>query len=113
VSDTRRRAQSRRLRRAARILFTAAAITACLSLAGRQLAARLTINVTTSMPRGLYWLRLGGRVARHSTVTLAIPSGVRQLVVSNAATCLLASGSSRVSSRSPAMSCASSTSATA
>jgi hypothetical protein len=77
-------------------------------------AVPVTINVTTSMPRrGLYWLRLAGRVARHSTVTLAIPSGVRQLVVSNAATCLLASGSSRVSSRSPAMSCASSTSATA
>ena len=79
-SKTHPRPPASRLRRAARILFIAAAITAALSLAGRQLAARLTLNVTTSMPRGLYWLRPGGRVALHSTVTLAIPSRVRQLV---------------------------------
>jgi len=74
------RPASRRWCAAARLLFTAAAITTGLTLAGRQLAARLTVNVTTSMPRGLYWLRPGGRVARHSTVTLAIPFRVRQLV---------------------------------
>jgi conjugative transfer signal peptidase TraF len=79
-SDTQPRPQASRLWRAARILFTAATITAGLSLAGRQLAARLTVNVTTSMPRGLYWLRPGGRVALHSTVTLDIPSRVRELV---------------------------------
>ena len=79
-SDTQPRPQASRLWRAARILFTAATITAGLSLAGRQLAARLTVNVTTSMPRGLYWLRPGGRVALPSTVTLDIPSRVRELV---------------------------------
>ena len=55
-------------------------LTVRLSLAGRPIAARLTVNVTTSMPRGIYWLRPGGRVALHSTVTLAIPSSVCQIV---------------------------------
>jgi len=32
------------------------------------------------MPRGLYWLRPNGRVALHSTVTLAGPARVRPLV---------------------------------
>jgi conjugative transfer signal peptidase TraF len=72
--------QPSRLRRAVRILFAAAVITVGLSLTGRQLAARLTVNVTTSMPRGLYWLRPGGRVALRSTVTLAVPASVRPLV---------------------------------
>jgi conjugative transfer signal peptidase TraF len=80
LAETRRRPQSGRLRRAVRILFTAGAITVGLSLAGRQLAARLTVNVTTSMPRGIYWLRPDRRAALHSTVALAIPSRVRQLV---------------------------------
>jgi conjugative transfer signal peptidase TraF len=80
LADTPPRPWSRRLREAVRILAAAAAITAGLSLAGRSLAARLTVNVTTSMPRGLYWLRPGGRVAIHATVSLPIPSSVRQLV---------------------------------
>jgi type IV secretory pathway protease TraF len=80
LAQTQPRPQVSRLRRAVRILFIAAAITAGLSTAGRQLAIRLTVNVTTSMPRGLDWLRPGGRVALHSTVTLAIPSSVRELV---------------------------------
>ena len=80
LSGTRPLSQACRLRRAVRILFTAAVITAGLSLAGRELAVRLTLNVTTSMPRGLHWLRPGGRVALHSTITLTTPSSVRQLV---------------------------------
>ena len=80
LAETRRRPQSGRLRRASRILFTAGAITVGLSVAGGQLAARLTVNVTTSMPRGIYWLWPDRRAALHSTVTLAVPSNVRQLV---------------------------------
>jgi hypothetical protein len=72
LPDTRRRPQSERIRRAARILFTAGAITVGLSLADRQLAARFTVNVTTSMPRGIYRLRPDRRAALHSTVTLTV-----------------------------------------
>ena len=54
------------------------------------------VNVTTSMPRGLYWLRPGGRVAIHSTVSLPIPLPSASSSP-RAATCLQTSASSKPS----------------
>ena len=42
-----------------RTLAAGVAATAVLSLSGAALATRLTVNFTTSMPRGLYWLDPG------------------------------------------------------
>jgi type IV secretory pathway protease TraF len=51
-----------------------------LSLAGAALATRLTVNVTTSMPRGLYWLDPGRPIERGTVVCLPVPASVRPLV---------------------------------
>lgn len=40
----------------------------------------MTLNVTTSMPRGLYWLRPGVRLDRGTVVTFPCPAAIRPLV---------------------------------
>lgn len=69
-----------RWRAALRTLVAAAVITAVASAGCRALASRLTLNLTASMPRGLYWLRLGSPLSRGAIVSLSIPPPVRSLV---------------------------------
>src|SRR5450631_1320554 len=64
----------------ARLLAAAALIAAAGVLGCAQLAARLTLNVTTSMPRGLYWLAPTRPVQRGTVVYLPVPPPVRALV---------------------------------
>ena len=64
----------------ARLLVAAAAIAGAGVLGCGQLAARLTLNVTTSMPRGLYWLVPSQPIQRGSVVYLPVPPPVRALV---------------------------------
>jgi conjugative transfer signal peptidase TraF len=64
----------------ARTLIAAALITIVAGAGCRALASRLTVNVTTSMPRGLYWLRRSGSLRRGAPVYLAVPGGIRPLV---------------------------------
>ena len=63
-----------------RTLGVGVAATAVLSLAGAVLATRLTVNVTTSMPRGLYWLDPGRPIERGTVVRLPVPANIRPLV---------------------------------
>jgi conjugative transfer signal peptidase TraF len=64
----------------ARTLIAATLITIGAGAGCRALAARLTVNVTTSMPRGLYWLRHPGGLRRGDSVSLAVPNNIRPLV---------------------------------
>src|SRR5450631_3272902 len=64
----------------ARTLIAAALITIVAGAGCRALAARLTVNVTTSMPRGLYWLRHPGSLHRGDPVYLPVPASIRPLV---------------------------------
>lgn len=68
-------------RRAAVIILVVAGVVA-LALIGacRLLASRVTLNVTTSMPAGLYWLRPGARLERGTVVVFACPPAMRALV---------------------------------
>lgn len=72
--------QGPRLGALVRALLIASIVTATASIACRAIASRLTINVTSSVPRGLYWLRPGSHVDRNSIVRLAIPPSLRALV---------------------------------
>jgi conjugative transfer signal peptidase TraF len=67
-------------RRLARALVAAALITIAAAAGCRALASRLTINITTSMPRGLYWLRHAGSLRRGDPVYLDLPQSIRPLV---------------------------------
>ncbi len=67
-------------RAATRTIVTAAIITAGVGAGCRALASRLTVNLTASMPRGLYWLRPGSPISRGTTVDLSLPAAVRSLV---------------------------------
>jgi conjugative transfer signal peptidase TraF len=66
-----------------RIVIRTLATIACLAavvIAGCCiLATRLTINVTASMPRGLYWLSPGAPVRRDTVVSLEVPANARAL----------------------------------
>jgi conjugative transfer signal peptidase TraF len=62
-----------------RTLATIACISAVVIAGCCILATRLTINVTASMPRGLYWLRPGAPVRRHTVVSLEVPANARAL----------------------------------
>jgi conjugative transfer signal peptidase TraF len=63
-----------------RTFLLAALLTVGASMGCRALASRLTVNVTSSMPRGLYWLRPDGAIDRGSVVCLAVPPSMRTLV---------------------------------
>jgi conjugative transfer signal peptidase TraF len=68
-------------RHLARTLIAAAVLTIIAGAGCRALASRLTINVTASMPRGLYLLRPpGGSLRRGDAVYLAVPVSIRPLV---------------------------------
>lgn len=69
-----------RWRSLARTLIAAALITIVAGAGCRALTSRLTVNVTTSMPRGLYWLRRPGDLRRGDPVYLAVPGSIRPLV---------------------------------
>jgi conjugative transfer signal peptidase TraF len=47
---------------------------------GADLASHLTINLTDSLPRGLYWLRPTAPPFRGDTVALAVPDSIKALV---------------------------------
>ena len=63
-----------------RTLGVGALIAASLFAGCAALASRLTVNVTTSMPRGLYWLAPTRTLARGTIVFLPVPARVRALV---------------------------------
>ncbi|HVV53333.1 MAG TPA: S26 family signal peptidase [Polyangia bacterium] len=69
-----------RWRAALRTVVAAAVITTLAGGGCRALASRLTLNLTASMPRGLYWLRPGSPVSRDTTVSLSIPPSIQSLV---------------------------------
>jgi conjugative transfer signal peptidase TraF len=75
-----RRPLFRRGRTPLRIFLLAALLTLAASVGCRALVSQLTVNVTSSMPRGLYWLRPGGAIDRGSVVCLAVPPSMRTLV---------------------------------
>jgi conjugative transfer signal peptidase TraF len=75
-----RRPFFRRGRAPLRTFLVAALLTIGASVGCRALASRLTVNVTSSMPRGLYWLRPSGAIDRGSVVCLAVPRSMRMLV---------------------------------
>jgi conjugative transfer signal peptidase TraF len=62
-----------------RSVATIAGLSAILIVGCCALASRLTVNVTPSMPRGLYWLRPGAPVRRDAVVSLGVPAGARPL----------------------------------
>jgi conjugative transfer signal peptidase TraF len=64
----------------ARTLGAGALIAAGLTVGCAQLASRLTVNFTTSMPRGLYWLGPTRPLTRGTIVSLPVPVDVRALV---------------------------------
>lgn len=64
----------------ARTLLAAAVLTIIAGIGCREVTSRLTVNVTTSMPRGLYWLRPRGRLRCGDSVYLAVPTTIRPLV---------------------------------
>lgn len=67
--------------RAALRTLVAVAVIAALAGAGcRALASRMTLNLTASVPRGLYWLRPGSPLSRGTTVYLPFPPSVRSLI---------------------------------
>ena len=94
-------------RRAAVIILVVAGVVA-LALIGacRLLASRVTLNVTTSMPAGLYWLRPGARVERGTVVMFACPPAMHSIVAARHYLPATFSSSS-ASSRSPATASAS------
>ena len=63
-----------------RLLLSAVALT-CASAAGcRWLASHLTINVTPSVPIGIYWLRPSDHPTVGATVSLTAPPGLQRLI---------------------------------
>jgi conjugative transfer signal peptidase TraF len=64
-------------------LHTVVVVTIITAVAGvgcRAITAHLTINLTTSMPRGLYWLRPSVPLSHGTAVYLEVPSSIRGLV---------------------------------
>jgi conjugative transfer signal peptidase TraF len=57
-----------------------ARVTALLSAACALLAAHLVVNLTPSLPRGVYWLSKVTALAHGDLVAFPIPEGVRDLV---------------------------------
>lgn len=79
-SPLRPRLATIRWRAFARLLGAAAVIATAGVLGCAHLAARLTLNVTTSMPRGFYWLAPTKTIKRGSVVYLRVPPAVHSLV---------------------------------
>jgi conjugative transfer signal peptidase TraF len=69
-----------RWRRFVRILVYGALTSAVAGGGCRAIAAHLTINLTASMPRGIYWLRPSAPLARGTAVCLEVPRSIRGLV---------------------------------
>ena len=69
-----------RWRRFAGILVLGVVITAVAGVGCGAIAAHLTINLTSSMPRGLYWLRPSAPAGRGTAVYLEVPRAIRGLV---------------------------------
>ena len=63
-----------------RTLLAAAVVTALAGVGCRGVASRLTLNLTASMPRGLYWLRPRSPLSRGTAVSLSFPPAVRFLM---------------------------------
>jgi conjugative transfer signal peptidase TraF len=55
-------------------------ITVVAAVGCRAIEAHLTINLTSSMPRGLYWLQPSAPLARGTAVYLEVPRSIRGLV---------------------------------
>jgi len=69
-------------RRVFRILSVAAVVAVTAIATCAALASRITINITPSLPRGLYLLRPAVPPGRGSVVALPVPPGVRELISS-------------------------------
>jgi conjugative transfer signal peptidase TraF len=67
-------------RRLVGLLLAISIIAPATIIASRALAPHLTVNVTSSLPRGLYWLSTARQPDRGSIVTLPPPDSVRELV---------------------------------
>jgi hypothetical protein len=67
-------------RRAARVLLTVAAISATAIAAACAVGRHLTVNITPSLPRGLYWLTSEHDPRVGSIVVLFPPPPIRKLI---------------------------------
>jgi conjugative transfer signal peptidase TraF len=71
----------RRPQHAFRTLFLVGLASVLSTAASCVLAGHLLVNITPSMPRGLYWMRLGAAaVHREALVAFRVPPAVRDLV---------------------------------
>ena len=66
--------------RVLRVLACAGLVTIVAGVGCRAITARLTINLTSSMPRGLYWLQPSASLKRGAAVYLEVPGCIRGLV---------------------------------
>ncbi len=62
------------------ILCGAGLVTVSAAVVCRALAGHLTVNVTTSMPRGIYWIASGSPLRRGSIVVFVPPETARRLI---------------------------------
>ena len=69
-----------RWRAFARLVAAAALVAGAGVIGCAQLASRMTINVTTSMPRGFYWLAPSRPIQRGTAVYLQVPAPIQSLV---------------------------------
>lgn len=70
--------------RVTRVLLSVTAITVATAAGWGAVCRRLTINVTPSLPRGLYWLTSNHDPSRGSIVVLFPPAPIRELIAQRA-----------------------------
>ena len=66
--------------RALRVLITVAAVSLAAAVAARAVCRHITINITRSLPLGLYWITSDHDPDRGSIVVLFPPATIRELI---------------------------------